>query len=157
MVLECCERGFASAPPSVVWGWMWDPANARWFAGYGPVAAVLSSKVDEMKVGAVRLVETSDGMTLQEKILEVDPPRRHRYLLTGIAGAFGLLVTSGDSTWEYQEVDGRTEMTWTYRFALTTPLVWPLARIVTALFAAAQRRALANIASAFEKASREAA
>lgn len=146
MMLDSCAQGPVAAPAEVVWDWMWDPANARWFEGYGPVAGVVGAEIDEMKTGAIRIVETSDGARMQEKLLEVDRPRRQRYLLTGIRGPLSWLVRSGEATWDFQANNGNTVLLWTYRFELTTPLVWPLARAVTALFAVAQRRALRKIA-----------
>ncbi|MEQ1564705.1 MAG: SRPBCC family protein [Myxococcota bacterium] len=147
MFIDSTAQATIASEPEVVWDWTWDPRN-RWFPGAGPVAAIERVELDELKVGATRTVYTADGATLTETLLEVERGRRHRYRLTGLRPPFAWLVRAGDATWDYTGRDGATHVCWTYRFELTSPLAWPLARLVVVWFGVAQRRALARIAAA---------
>jgi hypothetical protein len=146
MELDSCAECPVAAPAEVVWDWMWDPANARWFEGYGPVAGVVGAELDELRTGAFRIVSTADGARLREQVLEARRPFRHRYRLTEITGPLSWLVRSGEASWDYRPAGGSTVVAWRYRFELTSPVVWPLARAVVAFFGVAQHRALRRIA-----------
>jgi hypothetical protein len=123
----------------------------RTFRGFGPIPAILRVSVEgggPIVVGAVRLIEASDKSTMRELVTAHEPPWLHAYGLEGIAPPLSLLVRRGESEWRFEDInDGRgTRMTWTYRFHLTTPLVFPLTFPLLKIFMhGALRRCLENL------------
>jgi len=75
------------------------------------------------------------GRTRTASAPRSDPPARHRYGWAGGARfPFSLLVRSGTGNWEFTEVEGGTQIVWSYTFGLTSPLAYPLALPIVRLF-----------------------
>ena len=115
---------------------------------YGPIAGVARSEMLDgrpLEQGARRRVTLTDGTVLVEDILEHDVPTRHRYKWTsGLKPPFAWLVNSGEGTFTFSDVEGGTQIEWTYTFELKSPLAYPLALPITGLFKRWQARGLAR-------------
>ena len=122
------------------------------FSGYGPIPAVQRITLDgPPAVGSTRELENSDGSRPLERILVLEPPHRHAYLLSRLNPPFAWLVRAGYAEWSFAEVPSGTAISWRYRFELTTPLAAPLAGPLLRVFmATAMRRCLAAMAAALE-------
>jgi len=116
---------------------------------YGPVAGVAESKLLEgraLQRGARREIKLTDGAVLTEEILEHDVPTRHRYKWTsGLKPPFAWLVRSGEGTWTFSEVAEGTRIDWGYVFELRSPLAYPIAVPIIALFRRWQEKSLARV------------
>ena len=79
-----------------------------------------------LSTGARRRIHMTDGTVLEEVILAYDPPNRHRYGWAGGAKfPFSVLVRAGTGNWEFTEVEGGTQIVWSYTFELTSLLAYP--------------------------------
>jgi uncharacterized protein YndB with AHSA1/START domain len=111
---------------------------ARFLGPLGPVPGVTAIDMLDGALpaaGARRRVSMTDGASLVEDILELTPPARHRYRWTGgPRPPFSLLVRSGEGDWTFSPDTGGTAVRWTYRFVLTTPLVYPFALLAMLAF-----------------------
>ena len=99
-----------------------------------------------MQRGARREIKLTDGAVLTEEILEHDVPTRHRYKWTsGLKPPFAWLVRSGEGTWTFSEVAEGTRIDWSYVFELRSPLAYPIAVPIIALFRRWQEKSLARV------------
>ncbi|HVH97994.1 MAG TPA: SRPBCC family protein [Enhygromyxa sp.] len=137
------ERAFALAEmPKLLRGW-------------GPVPGVERAELldgGEYAVGKVRRIHNTDGSSLDEEILEYDPPSAHAYRLYGnFRGLAKLLVIEGRGDWSFVVLGpSRTEVTWRYEFTLTSPLAFPLAvPMMKVAFANMQRGTLRLLQESF--------
>jgi len=119
-----------------------------WFRGYGPIAGIDRIETDgPLRVGGHHTVHNADGSVLHERITELTPPLRHAYTLDGFRPPFSWLVRHGEALWSIAPALAGSSVRWNYRFTLTTPLVWPLAKPLLALFmTGAMARCLHNMA-----------
>jgi hypothetical protein len=123
--------------------------------GWGPVPGLERVEVLDggpLEVGKVRRIHNTDGSTLDEEILVLDPPSTHAYRLYGdFRGIAKLLVREGQGRWSFVEIaDDQTEVSWRYEFTLTSALAWPLAvPMMKVAFAKMQRRSLEALRSMF--------
>lgn len=112
------------------------------FPGDGPIAAVRTITLDApLAVGSTRQIHNADGSVLTERVTVLDAPTRHAYELSGFVVPFSWLVQLGEADWQLRPADGGTDVTWSYRFTLTTALAWPLAAPLLQVF---MRRAMAR-------------
>ena len=116
-----------------------DSTNAaRVLRSRGPFAGITEVEMYEghtLSTGAKRRIHMTDGTVIEEVILDYDPPTRHRYGWEGGAKfPFSLLVRSGTGNWKFSEVEGGTQVVWSYTFGLTSPLAYPLALPIIRLF-----------------------
>lgn len=147
------EGGFR-APPEAVFALALDPVRfPATFRGFGPIPAIRAIHLHAAPaVGSTRELENSDGSRPLERIVALEPARRHAYVLSRLAAPFKWLVRSGHADWTFDARDGGTHVTWRYRFELTSPLAWPLAApLLHAFFSAAMRRCLAAMATVLEQ------
>lgn len=121
---------------------------ADWFRGYGPIAGIGRVESDgPPRLGGRRTVYNADGSVLHECITELTAPLRHAYTLEGFVPPFSWLVRRGEAWWSITPALGGAHVRWRYRFTLTSPLVWPLAKPLLAGFmTAAMARCLHNMA-----------
>ena len=85
----------------------------------------------------------SDGRIVGEELLAYDRPARHRYRwLRPPAFPFSLLVSGGEGDWRFTGVNGGTRIEWDYTFELRSPLAWPVALALKAIFGRWMQRAL---------------
>ena len=143
------ERHF-NAPIDAVFALSVDPQRfPAAFTGMGPIPALTAIAPDAPSaVGSTRQLTSADGSRLTERIVAWEPPRLHRYVLSGFASPLAWLVRAGTAQWQLTERDGGTFVQWTYDFELTTPLVWPIAAPLLKLFMqGAMKRCLDNLAA----------
>src|SRR5262245_9170014 len=104
----------------------------------GPIPGIRGAEIvggGEAKTGCRRLIYMSDGSTVDEELLAYDRPKRHRYRWASKpAFPFSLLVKAGEGDWHFSPEGAGTRIDWTYRFELTTPLVYPLGVLIVGLF-----------------------
>lgn len=119
-----------------------------WFRGYGPIAGIDHIESDgPPRPGGRRTVYNADGSVLHECITELTAPERHAYTLEGFRPPFSWLVRRGEALWSIAPELAGSNVRWSYRFTLTSPLVWPLAKPLLAYFmTAAMTRCLHNMA-----------
>lgn len=90
------------------------------FHGFGPLPAVTGTS-DETgpwdAVGRSRTVRLSDGGTSAEQITSYERPSSFGYRVGPFAGVFGHVVSHADGSWIFVELDGTTQIFWTYQFA----------------------------------------
>lgn len=125
----------------------------RFFRGRGPVPAIERAEMLDgatPAAGAVRRIHNSDGSAVDEEIRAFEPGRRHTYrLVRGIRFPFSALVRWGEGDWTFDDLPEGTRVVWRYRFALTTPLVYPLAAaVIHGFFQRAMQDALERLRDA---------
>ena len=132
-----------------------DPARfPATFRGCGPIPAVRRITLHATPaVGSTRELENSDGSRPHERILALEPPHRHAYLLSNLNTPFAWLVRTGYAEWSFAQVSEGVAVRWRYRFELTSPLAWPIAYPLLRVFmSTAMRRCLAAMAATLETA-----
>lgn len=124
---------------------------SRVFTGYGPLPAVTSTSGqtgDWDGVGQSRLVHLSDGSSAPELINSYDRPAGFGYRVGPFSGPFGKIVEHADGLFLFDDVDGSTDISWTYTFK-ARPGRGLIARPVTFLWRRYAQRVLdAMIATA---------
>jgi len=146
------ERIFA-APRQQVFDTCLDNDNAvRFFTAYGPIPGVVGCSLrdaDALAVGVRRIITTSDGVTMDEEILAYESPVLQTYRWGGqLKPPLAWLVRTGTGHWTFDEIPEGTRVRWTYTFAMTTPLVWPVMWVLSQLFRRWMTRALDGLATA---------
>ena len=76
------------------------------------------------RTGDRRRVEFADGHYLAEEVL-ADTPERFRYMIWGFTSYQRVAVRYAVAEFTYAERDGGTELSWTYSFLPTNPLLRP--------------------------------
>ena len=153
MAVHLASSRWFDAPIDAVFALSVDPARfPAHFTGMGPIPALREITPDAPSaVGATRQLLSADGSRLTERIVEWDPPRRHRYVLSGFAAPLAWLVRAGTAQWRLGERDGGTFVQWTYDFELTTPAAWPVAApLLTVFMQGAMHRCLERMAGTLE-------
>lgn len=153
MAVHLLAERWIDAPIDAVFALSVDPARfPAMFTGMGPIPALVSITPDAPSaVGSTRQLLSADKSRLTERIVAWEPPRLHRYVLSGFAAPLAWLVRAGTAEWQLAERDGGTFVHWTYDFEITTPLVWPLAAPLLKIFMqGAMQRCLRNFAQALE-------
>lgn len=124
----------------------------RYFKGSGPIPAVLKvvwRPGTHPVSGAIRDVHNSDGSVIAEELLELSPPERHRYRLTGgFKPPFSLLVDFAEGDWRFARENGGTRIVWTYVFVLRSPLALLVVAPIVHIFF---RRAMQNCLNAMRE------
>ena len=146
------DRWF-DAPLDAVFALSVDPARfPACFVGMGPIPALTRIAPDAPSaVGATRQLSSADGSQLTERIVAWEPPRLHRYVLSGFAAPLAWLVRAGTAEWRLGEREGGSAVQWSYDFELTSPLAWPLAAPLLKIFMqGAMRRCLGRMATLVE-------
>ncbi len=128
-----------------------DDNTARTLRPLGPIAGVAKIQMHEgqsLETGAHRTITLTDGVTLEEEILDYTRPTRHQYRwVGGIKPPFSWLVRSGTGCWDFSEVNGDTRVDWSYVFELRSALAYPLALPVISLFKRWMAQGLGAIAT----------
>jgi len=128
-----------------------DENTARTLRPLGPIAGVAKIQMHEgqsLETGAHRTITMTDGVVLEEEILDYTRPTRHQYRwVGGIKPPFAWLVRSGTGCWEFSEVSGGTRIVWSYVFELRSALAYPLALPINSLFKRWMAQGLGTIAA----------
>lgn len=142
-----------NAPAVAVFSLALDAARfPATFRGCGPIPGLRRITAQAPSaVGSTRIVESSDGSVLTERITALDPPHRHAYALSGLRPPLAWLASGGDADWTFSAAGDATRVSWRYTFALTSAFAWPLAAPLLHVFMrGAMRRCLAAMARELE-------
>jgi hypothetical protein len=85
---------------------------SRRFALLPPIKEVRDQHGAWGQSGQSRMIITSDGGTMRELLIDVQPPHSFSYRLTDITGPLRPLVESIDGRWEFAPKGTGTEITW---------------------------------------------
>jgi len=116
----------------------------RRFALLPPISAVREQRGVWGEAGQTRVVVTSDGGTMREQLVTVDPPHSFSYRLSEITGPMRPLVDSIDGTWEFEPKGTGTLVTWRWRLRPTRIGVYAMPP-VTAMWRTYAARALERL------------
>lgn len=138
---------FVGRPPPAVFDFVVEPASIpASFRGHGPIPGAKHAELvgsGGMRVGARRRVENTDGTTVEEVIVALERPWHHAYeLVAGLVPPFSLLVSGGRGDWRLEPEGDGTRITWTFRWHLTSGLLWPVAWLFARSFARAMQGCL---------------
>lgn len=105
---------------------------------WGPIPGVIGVVVEGdgiLRKGSRRRISMSDRSEMVEEITAFSRPGHYSYhWVTPPPMPFSLLVRTAVADWVFQSEREKTRIVWTYRLEITTPLVYPIAVIVRALF-----------------------
>lgn len=124
------------------------------FPGYGPIPAIRRVELQGIAaVGTKRQIHNSDGSVLDEEILQLDAPHRHRYRLGGFRAPFAWLVREGEADWQFRDDGAGTTVEWHYRFEPASTLAQPFAALLLHGFMQrAMQRCLGKMSEALDAA-----
>jgi hypothetical protein len=161
------ERSIAAAPEAVFALALDHERFPALFEGYGPIPGLKRiTPLSPPALGSLRALENHDGSKLRERITAWQPPHHHAYVLDGFRAPLSWLAREGQADWRFHAApepdtgDAQaariTRVVWSYRFELTSALVWPLAApLLQGCMRAAMRRCLERMAQSLETAWRE--
>lgn len=137
----------------------WRVATPLTPVGFYPRAGVIPAVVavhDQTgpwdAVGRTRRLELSDGSSVVESLVRVEPDRAFVYELSRFTGLLGRLVTGGRADWSYSSTpNGRTRVDWTYSFFARPGRGLIVRGIVRFAWAPYMRRVLVGIAREVER------
>jgi len=122
----------------------------KFFVGYKAIPAIVSAKTLDglpLREGSMRIVDNSDGSSIEEIIVSMQRPHIQKYkLVKGFQPPFSWLVCAASGQWSYEEIDTRTKIKWEFKFDspnLFTYLIFLL--VVKQAFQKAQEICLENI------------
>ncbi len=137
-----------AAPPDAVHAHLSDLSNLTDFTGYGPIPGIRAARWEgdgQARVGAIRRVENTDGSThreelvcwdpsvIEDRIFDFESPLRH-------------FVREIRDRFELAPAEVGTRLDRRFVVELESPLAYPLARLIGALFLRpALRRHLATV------------
>ena len=128
----------------------------KFFTGYKAIPAIVSAKtVDGLPLhkGSTRIVNNSDGSSVEEIIVEVRRPTIQKYqLIKGLKPPFSWLVSIASGSWLYEAIDTRTKITWEFNFEVRNIFAyWIFLLLVKNPFQRSQEICLGNIKSYIEQ------
>lgn len=120
------------------------------FTGYKGIPAIVSAKtVDGLPLheGSIRVVDNSDGSSIEEVIVSLKRPDRQRYeLVKGFKPPFSWLVRAASGRWSYETLDTKTRVIWEFYFEIPNILAYLVFRLVVQRpFQQAQEICLRNL------------
>jgi hypothetical protein len=84
----------------------------RRYAVLPPIKEVREQEGSWGQVGQTRVVVTTDGGTMREQLIDVDPPHSFSYQLNDITGPMRPLVDRVEGRWEFAPMGTGTLVTW---------------------------------------------
>ncbi|HMH59630.1 MAG TPA: SRPBCC family protein [Galbitalea sp.] len=137
----------------------WNIATPLTPVGYYPRSGLLPAVLEVRnqtgtwdKPGQTRTLMLSDGGSVVERIMNVEPHGFFAYNLTDFTKIFGKLVDHARAEWTFSEVAGGTTIHWSYTFFPKSGRARPiLATIVTLLWGPYMRRVLPRIVAEVER------
>lgn len=132
MTIHLIARQRLAAPAAVAFALSIDPQRfPSLFPGYGPIPAIRRvERHGAAAAGTKRQIHNSDGSVLDEEILELDAPHRHRYRLSGFRAPFAWLVREGEADWQFRDDGAGSTVEWHYRFEPASVLTRPFAALL---------------------------
>jgi uncharacterized protein YndB with AHSA1/START domain len=123
---------------------------ARFLGALGPIPGVTAVDIEGdgvLRAGARRHLKMSDGSEMTETILEQERPRRHRYRwVTQPPFPFPLFISGAEAGWVFETIGSGTRLVWTYTFDLTSPVAYPIARLIAFVFRKYMQKGLDRLA-----------
>lgn len=118
------------------------------FDGVGPIPGIdrIENLGPELAVGLERIIHSSDGTGVRERVEVLEPPHRQAYTLSDFKGPFRFLVRGARAEWTFTADGDHTDVHWHYTFETTSFLAWPIVRVLMPFFARAQAKCLAALA-----------
>ncbi|KQN41300.1 hypothetical protein ASE87_10395 [Frigoribacterium sp. Leaf44] len=137
----------------------WSIATPLTPVGFYPRAGVIPAVVavhDQSGpwdgAGQTRRLELSDGSSVVESLVRVEPDGVFVYELSEFTGLLGRLVTGGRADWSYRATpNGRTRVDWTYSFFARPGRGAIVRGIVRFAWAPYMRRVLVGITREIER------
>jgi Polyketide cyclase / dehydrase and lipid transport len=137
----------------------WHTATPLTPVGYYPKSGLLPGVIEVRdqsgawdKPGQTRQLMLSDGGWVREKTTNVEPNGFFAYNLTDFQKVFKSLVEYARAEWTFTEVDGGTNIRWSYTFfPLNAGAKVPLAIIIKLLWGPYMRRVLPRIVAEVER------
>ena len=128
----------------------------KFFTGYKAIPAIVSAKTFDglpLHKGSTRIVNNSDGSSVEEIIVEVRRPTIQKYqLIKGLKPPFSWLVSIASGSWLYETIDTRTKITWEFNFEVRNIFAyWIFLLLVKNPFQRSQEICLENIKSYIEQ------
>lgn len=106
----------------------------KFFTGYNAIPAIVSAKtVDGLPLheGSTRVVNNSDGSSIEEVIVGLKRPGVQEYeLVKGLKPPFSLLVRLASGKWLYETMDAGTKVTWKFKFEVPNILAYLIFRLM---------------------------
>jgi Polyketide cyclase / dehydrase and lipid transport len=140
----------------------WSIATPLTPVGYYPKSGLLPAVVEVRNQtgnwdtpGQTRTLMLSDGGSVVEHTMSVEPYGFFAYNLTDFTKLFGTLVNHARAEWTFTDVAGGTTIHWSYTFfAKSGPARPVLAAIVVLLWGPYMRRVLPRIVAEVERQAR---
>ena len=122
----------------------------KFFTGYKGIPAILSAKTVDglpLREGSIRIVDNSDGSSIEEVILSLKQPNLQEYkLIKGFKPPFSWLVRAASGKWEYETLDNKTRVIWNFSFETRNIFAYLVFRLlVLQQFQKAQEICLRNL------------
>lgn len=126
----------------------------KFFTGYKAIPAIVSARTMNglpLQEGSIRIVENSDGSSIEEAIVALKRPDTQQYaLVKGFKPPFSWLVRSASGSWFYETVDSytsdQTKIIWNFYFEIPNIFSYLVFRLaVQKLFQRAQEICLENL------------
>ncbi|MFZ1178925.1 MAG: SRPBCC family protein [Mycobacterium sp.] len=119
----------------------------HWYGPIPPIKEVRDQTGDWDAGGQSRTVRLAGGASMREELTSVDPPRSFDYRLTDIKGPMALLIGSVTGAWNFNAVDGGTEITWRWTIYPKSPLAAPGLPLFGMVWKRYARRALRDLSA----------
>jgi uncharacterized protein YndB with AHSA1/START domain len=123
---------------------------ARFLGPLPPIPGITAVEIEGdgvVRAGARRRAKMTDGTEVMEAILEHERPHRHRYRwLNQRPFPLSLIIRGAEALWAFETIGSGTRFVWTYTFDLTTPLAYPIGRLITLLFGKYMQKGLDRLA-----------
>lgn len=95
---------------------------------WGPIPGVVEIREEEAGFpgkGLSRVLVNSDGSTVKERFVELDPPRLIEYTLTELTNAFRHITSGADAAFALEPAgSSTTTVTWVYTWHARNAWVW---------------------------------
>lgn len=148
-------EGVAAAPLDRAWSIGTPMTPVGFYPRFGPIPAVVGVHDQTGAWDApwqTRRLELSDGSSVTERLVRVEPTSTFVYELSHFTGLLGRLVSGGRAEWSYRPAgDGGTRIDWTYSFFARPwrgPVVLAIVRFAWAPY---MRRVLGGITREIER------
>ena len=99
-----------------------------------PITEVHDQTGDWSRPGETRTIVLSDGASMRERLVAVEPPHRFDYELDALTGPLGLLVRRVEGRWAFEPAGGGTRVTWSWQVHPRSPLTRPAVLAVRAMW-----------------------
>ena len=123
----------------------------RWLLIPG-VTGVRSQSGPWSTPGQTRVVLLSDGSEVREELRDVERPDGFTYRVGPFPGPLGMIAVAAEGEWDFSRDDGRTRVTWTYRFRPARLRRWLVLLLIAPMWRGYARRALRKAVAGLENA-----